>query len=241
MLYIISDIHGDLPGFQNLLRRISFSPSSDKMILAGDVIDRGRDSAKLLSFIRPYRKQGSMELLLGNHEMFARMYLEGKLSARIWHLFGGKSMLEAIQGMDAFERDALLAELQELPYYMEISSPHLGDVVVTHTGLHADYLVERGDGRIDVVKSIEQAFEAAQYDFMVGRDLHDLPYGVKKRLDRYLIVGHVPCFLLNEDGSNRAYRTPYYMGIDMGNGHKAQGGILGCYCVDTDEIVSVGI
>ena len=70
---------------------------------------------------------------------------------------------------------------------------------------------------------------------MVGMDLHQVPKKDKDKFDQYLIVGHVHCFRLNKDMSNKFYRTDYYMDIDAGAGHMEQGGTLGCYCVTTDD------
>lgn len=95
------------------------------------------------------------------------------------------------------------------------------------------------DGTINVRESIENAFEKNCYDFMIGMDLHQIPMSDKARFDKYLIVGHVPCYRLNDDMSNKFYRTPYYMDIDAGAGHKKQGGTLGCYCVTTDKEIYI--
>ena len=62
-----------------------------------------------------------------------------------------------------------------------------------------------------------------------------IPEAEKKKLDTYMIVGHVPVFRLNETMANTFYRTRYYMDIDSGSGFREQGGVLGCYCVTTDE------
>lgn len=66
-------------------------------------------------------------------------------------------------------------------------------------------------------------------------DLHQILEAEKKKLDTYMIVGHVPVFRLNETMTNMFYRTRYYMDIDSGSGFREQGGVLGCYCVTTDE------
>ena len=118
---------------------------------------------------------------------------------------------------------------------MEISSKYYGDIVVTHTGIDADNYVLNRDGTINVTKSIDKAVQNNQYKFMVGMDLHYIPESEKKNFDKYLIVGHTPCFRLNNDMGNKFFRTDYYMDIDAGEGHKEQGGTLGCYCVDKDE------
>lgn len=82
MLYLISDIHGELDNFKQLLKKIKFDKAQDNMIIMGDILDRGSDGVALLEYIKPYILDNSMELLLGNHELFAIMYLNGVLGEK---------------------------------------------------------------------------------------------------------------------------------------------------------------
>lgn len=63
--YVISDIHGCYNEFLSMLERISFS-EADHLILAGDYIDRGKQSYEILRWM----EQGPSNVLLlrGNHE-----------------------------------------------------------------------------------------------------------------------------------------------------------------------------
>ena len=49
---------------KELLNKINFN-KNDKMIICGDVIDKGNNSIKLLKYIR---KQSNMFFIIGNHE-----------------------------------------------------------------------------------------------------------------------------------------------------------------------------
>lgn len=55
------------------------------------------------------------------------------------------------------------------------------------------------------------------------------------RLDKFLIVGHVPVMNLNDDESNHICRATGYMCIDTGASFIERGGAMSCYCVETDE------
>lgn len=83
MLYLISDIHGELHDFKKLLKKIKFDKEKDNMIIMGDILDRGPDGVALLEYIKPYILDNSMKLLLGNHELFAIMYLNVCLAKSI--------------------------------------------------------------------------------------------------------------------------------------------------------------
>lgn len=235
MLYLISDIHGQYNDFRKILKKIAFDRGKDRLIILGDILDRGPEGIRLLEYIKPYLMDHSMELLLGNHELFAMMYMKGDLEERTWISFGGGDTVKSIKQMMAAEQKALLHFLESLPCYLEIDSEFLGAVILTHTGIDCDNYVMNPNGTINIKKSIEKAFQNNRYNFMVGMDLHDVPISDKKKFDSYLIVGHVPCCRLNDDESNRFYRTKYYMDIDAGAGHKDYGGVLGCYCVTTDK------
>lgn len=122
--------------------------------------------------------------------------------------------------------------LADLPYYSKVKSQFLGDVIVTHTGIDCGNYVYDDSGMIDVAASIDKAVACNRYNYMIGLDIHQVPISDRRLFDSYMIVGHLPTYRLNEDMSNRFYRTEQYMDIDAGSGHF--GGTLGCYCVDTD-------
>lgn len=235
MVYIISDIHGNYNDFKRLLLKIKFNENTDHMYILGDIIDRGPESIRLLKYIQEQVNNKTMTMLMGNHELFAIMNCKGQLDDETWSRFGGEQTLKELSGLSADEKDNLYGFLEKLPYFAEMQSPILGRMILTHTGLDADNLCFNSDGSINVKNSIEKAIKNNLYDYMIGRDLHDMPYGYKRLLDSFLVVGHIPTIDLNEDGSNYFYRKSRYMVIDSGAGCKKKGGNLACYCVDTDE------
>lgn len=65
--YAIGDIQGCLEPFQCLLTEIEFNPSSDRLWLAGDLINRGPDTLATLRFL--YQLRDSITVVLGNHDL----------------------------------------------------------------------------------------------------------------------------------------------------------------------------
>jgi serine/threonine protein phosphatase 1 len=63
-LIAIGDIHGCHAEFAELLERVAFVPS-DRLVLLGDLVNRGPDSRKVIDLAR----QLSAVSLLGNHEL----------------------------------------------------------------------------------------------------------------------------------------------------------------------------
>lgn len=235
MLYLVSDPHGDLCRFMNLLKHIDFK-RNEKMVLLGDVLDRGPDPIGLLKYIRPMIQDGSITMLLGNHELFCIQFLEGRLSSQKWIAFGGKTTYEQVTAMPETEKDDLLSFLKSLPISYKGTSPIFGDFVATHSGILERYLVQKeGTEVYDAEASILKAYEKAPYELLCGCDLHYLPKDAF--FDKYIIVGHVPFNSLVESENDQFYKNEVYMDIDAGCGKGSER--LGCYVVETGEEIFV--
>ncbi len=63
--YVMSDIHGCYDEFLSMLKKIGFS-DTDRLIMAGDYIDRGTQSYEMLKWIEQWSP--NILLLRGNHE-----------------------------------------------------------------------------------------------------------------------------------------------------------------------------
>ena len=66
--WIIPDIHGEYDKFMVLLQGIGYDPAKDKLIILGDMVDRGPDSRLLLKYLMTLQEQGNI-ILRGNHEI----------------------------------------------------------------------------------------------------------------------------------------------------------------------------
>lgn len=60
----VGDIHGCADEFERLLERLALAPQ-DRLVLLGDLVNRGPDSARVISLARRYAHRS----LLGNHEL----------------------------------------------------------------------------------------------------------------------------------------------------------------------------
>lgn len=61
---VVGDIHGCLDEFKELLRICDYNHETDRLILAGDLVDRGPKSAGVVQFALELQA----ELVIGNHE-----------------------------------------------------------------------------------------------------------------------------------------------------------------------------
>ncbi len=229
--YLLSDLHGDLSHFKKMQKKIDYSSGIDSMIIIGDVLDRGKEHLKLLNYLR---KDPSVEVLKGNHELFAQMYLENRLDPGLWTKWGGKRTLQEIERLSTAKKADLLEYIRGLKYYKWIRTAY-GKTLLTHAGFYLDTCVELSDGTIDVLQSLKKGMEKDEFQCLVSNDIHNVAAGVRRRFDRFIICGHVPTMGLNEDGSNRIYHSTKYMCIDSGAGHRDVGGVLSCYRVEDEE------
>lgn len=91
--FVISDIHGNNELFRKALKHVAFK-KTDKLILLGDLIDRGLESKGVLDTVLLLLENGlNVECLFGNHE---RLFLDAALNINNlnqWLLNGGDKTL----------------------------------------------------------------------------------------------------------------------------------------------------
>lgn len=116
--FIVGDVHGCFKEFLDLLKKLDYSPKSHRLILVGDIINRGPFSLKMLKWVR---KKG-VELVRGNHEQsfIRRVQEDGFLNSTF------KKLKENMKG----NLDKWLNWMESLPFYIEDE-----DFLVVHAGL----------------------------------------------------------------------------------------------------------
>ena len=106
-VYAIGDIHGRLDLFERLLGMIrrdnaTRTPAHVQLVLLGDLIDRGPESAELVRRCMKFAEQTNQFVVLkGNHEAIMVESLSGDFAAlSLWLEFGGDAALSS-WGIDA--------------------------------------------------------------------------------------------------------------------------------------------
>jgi bis(5'-nucleosyl)-tetraphosphatase (symmetrical) len=119
-LYLIGDVQGCDSALGRLLNTIDFSPSRDRLVLLGDLVNRGPQS---LAVLRRMMSLGDAAVcLLGNHDLHLLALSQG---ARALHR---DDTLHDI--LHAPDRDALLDWLRQCPLAIQ---QH--DVLMVHAGV----------------------------------------------------------------------------------------------------------
>ena len=73
-VWIVGDIHGHLATFRALIHRLDLD-KDDRVVLLGDMIDRGPDSAGVIDYVRNHPQ---IIAIKGNHEQMAIRSLQGR-------------------------------------------------------------------------------------------------------------------------------------------------------------------
>lgn len=112
MVYVVSDIHGNMQRWQSIKRQIKLKPT-DHLYILGDVVDRYPDGLKIL---REIMKAPNMTLLKGNHEYMMQQYFETGCDGhceRLWYNNGGYCTRSAFKHCRKEYRKEILDYLKE--------------------------------------------------------------------------------------------------------------------------------
>lgn len=112
--YVIGDIHGRLDLLEPLVDAIEkddreSSSSDSTIVFLGDLVDRGPDSAGVVSLARELQKRRKVRILAGNHEEMFLQSFEDLEVLRHFLKFGGRETLLSY-GLDRKTYNAMTLE-----------------------------------------------------------------------------------------------------------------------------------
>ncbi|SCK60366.1 Bis(5'nucleosyl)-tetraphosphatase, ApaH [Variovorax sp. HW608] len=130
-LYLIGDLQGCDEPLQRLLDTIAFSPSRDRLVVLGDLVNRGPASARVLRRMQGYGN--AAQSLLGNHDLHLLGVAHGARKA------GRKDTLAAV--LEAPDREAMLDWLrhQHVALRHDIGG---GTLLTVHAGVLPQWTVD---------------------------------------------------------------------------------------------------
>ena len=205
---VISDIHGELELFEELLRKAEYDPDQDLLILLGDYVDRGPNSKEVLNRVIELKGRGAI-VLSGNHDAMMVAAEAGEPGARErWARNGALPTLQSydssITGM-AIPTSGIFQEhvsfLRQLDYYFETD-----EYIFVHAGVQPGTPLEGTDPLI--LMWIREEF----YEIYEG--------------EKTVVFGHTPAFVLRGTDDNDIYFGENgIIGIDGGAEY---GGQLNC-------------
>ena len=211
--YAIGDIQGCCDALDRLLDKISFNPASDKLWVAGDIVNRGPASLRSLRTIKSLGN--SAVTVLGNHDLHLLSVAYGlrKPSA--------KDTLDDI--LNADDRDELLHWVRHQPLLHYDGQLRY---VMTHAGLHPHWDLATAQ---TLAKEVENALQGEHHVEFVQSVYSNKPARWKpdlSKIDRLRFA--VNCFT-----RMRYCKTSGKLDFDFkGPPEKAPDGLVPWYRVD---------
>lgn len=148
--YAIGDIQGCYDRLRDVLAKVDFSPSRDRLWVAGDLINRGPSSLATLRYIESLGT--SAMVVLGNHDLHLLAVALGGHEVR------RKDTLADI--LDAPDHDRLLDWLRQ--QHLCIHDP-TRNLVMVHAGLPHIWSVDRAVGFAREVEGVIRGSTAQEY------------------------------------------------------------------------------
>jgi serine/threonine protein phosphatase 1 len=150
-VYAVGDIHGRLDLFEQLIAGIegddaARGPARTSVVLLGDLVDRGPDSAGVIDAARAWAARRTVRVLAGNHEEMFLDSFERVETLRHFLRYGGKETLLSYPIDPKAYRDFTLEQLQQAmraavpvehrEFMMNAEdSIRIGDYLFVHAGI----------------------------------------------------------------------------------------------------------
>jgi bis(5'-nucleosyl)-tetraphosphatase (symmetrical) len=119
----VGDVHGCIDEFNELLKKLQYDPKTDRLILLGDLVDRGPDTLAVLQRAIDL----NLECVMGNHEhKFVKWF------------HSQDSRVDVYDRKDYYSKltDQQINYITNMPLYIE-----LDDVIAVHAGLKPGILL----------------------------------------------------------------------------------------------------
>lgn len=204
MIYVMSDIHGNVARFDSIMEQINLQPE-DTLYVLGDVIDRYPDGIRILCRLM---SQPNVKMLLGNHEYMMlnaldrpeQMDTEHEHALRLWYRNGGDVTHAYLKHIRKSVRREIFDYLRSLPHI---------DIEVNGQ----PYILVHG-GAVAMYPKYEYRYDSMEY-YAVW---HRLNYNDPDMDGKVTIFGHTPTSRYQHNNPLEIWRSPSggKIGIDCG-------------------------
>jgi serine/threonine protein phosphatase 1 len=233
MIYVISDIHGNIERYRSVMEKINLQPD-DTLYILGDVVDRYPGGIQLLQEIMSMK---NAKMLLGNHEYMMlcvvgndqppsekRRYPSLMGYIDLWYSNGGKVTHDAFNALAKKDQKKILTYLRSLPVNIDI----------TVGGKR--YKLVHGSSLTKYPSYVHGPYRSSEYvdktEFAVWERWE--PTNNQPR-SYTMIFGHTPTCYYQGDDPIRIYKNKKVIGIDCGSGYsrmRLAGARLACLRLD---------
>ena len=223
MIYVMSDIHGNLRRFNSILEQIKLT-DKDTLYVLGDVIDRYPDGIRIL---RKLMAMDNVKMTIGNHEdmmlkslytntigLSAKEQFKHEQMVRLWYDNGGRVTHNYLKHIRKTLRTEIFTYLESLPVSYDITV-NGKDYKLVHAApeeMFDEYYKLR----------YTESREFAVWHRIKGRDIIPGNYT--------LIFGHTPTVYFQYTIPLRIYHKVRYICIDCGAGTAEAPGTFSGFC-----------
>jgi bis(5'-nucleosyl)-tetraphosphatase (symmetrical) len=151
-VYAIGDIQGCFKELIKLLDHIQFDPTVDQLWLAGDLVNRGPDSASVLRYAKQLGSE-TVKVVLGNHDLHLLANATG-----VSEYQHKNDTMDSV--LDADDRDELVEWLRQQPLMHH--DEKLGFSMV-HAGLAVEWSLQQAQDYAKEVEAILQSDDWHQF------------------------------------------------------------------------------
>lgn len=189
---VIGDIHGCYEELKQLIVDLKdnreYNKDTDRLIFLGDYIDRGKDSRKVIEYIKELQEENNNVIaLMGNHEKMCIDFMARSYDG--WLYNGYIPTIDSYGSYKELEKD--IGWMRSLPLYYEDEN-----FIYVHAGINPN-------------KPLEQNSE---FELLWQRE--DFIYN-RTKINKTVIFGHTPSQLMTD--SDKPYKTSAgHIGIDTG-------------------------
>lgn len=141
--YVIGDVQGCFSALNALVAQLNYSPATDRIILLGDLVNRGEDSLSVLRWAKQHR----IGAILGNHDLHLLSVAHGIAPCRT------DDTLHDI--LDAPDLDDLLFWLRQQPLLY-----HTEQHLLVHAGLLPQWSIEQA---LSLATEVEAVLRGTEY------------------------------------------------------------------------------
>jgi serine/threonine protein phosphatase 1 len=192
-VYAVGDIHGRLDLFEGLIAQIEEDdarrgPAETTVVLLGDLVDRGPDSAGVIDAAIAWSARRRVRTLCGNHEEMFLKSLESEKVLREFLRFGGRETVLSypiepheyaeLTFEDLRKRLCTLVPLEHLEFLKGLEDwIVIGDYLFVHAGIRPGVAIDKQS--VQDLRWIREPFLSADapspYCVVHGHTIYDQP------------------------------------------------------------------
>ena len=214
MIYVMSDIHGDMDRFRSVMEQIKLT-AADHLYVLGDVVDRQPYGIQILLELM---RMPNATVLLGNHELMMEQSLREHSRwkfMKVWYGNGGLVTHNAYCDLHEAEQNALLQYIDDMPIMAEVTVDS------------REYLLVHGKPPQMKYTDGNQSVSDREYAVWARIYAEDrMPEG------KTVVFGHTPTEYYQDGAPLRIWDGGDKIGIDCGCGNDSFACRLSCLRLD---------